>query len=174
MLGRTIDDHVESGAGAVAGLARLPVATRFEATKITRPRHGTALLPGASAAGGPLPVAGYQIHHGRSASGAPWIKLDDRWGAQPEGAVSADGAVLGTSLHGLFESDAFRVAFLEAVAARRGKAFRSSGLVFAAAREEQFDRLADLVESHLDMAALERLIGRAAPVPVPAPTPEPA
>jgi adenosylcobyric acid synthase len=156
MLGRSIDDAVESGAGAVSGLGRLPAVTRFAATKITRPRRGVALGQ---------PVAGYQIHHGRTASEAPWVTLDDGWGRQPEGAADDRGegaAVFGTSLHGLFESDGFRAAFLAAVAARRGKRFTPSGLSFAAARDAQFDRLADLVEAHLDMAAVEHLIGAAA------------
>ena len=157
MLGRTIDDGVESGAGAVAGLGRLPARTRFEPTKVTRPRQGRGL---------DRPVGGYQIHHGRTTSDAPWIELDDGWGTEAEGATSPDGAVLGTSLHGIFEADAFRTAFLEAVAARSGRAFRASGVSFAAAREAQFDRLADLVEAHLDMAAIERLI---AAVTVPEP-----
>ena len=167
MLGRSIDDGVESGAGVVAGLGRLPADTRFEATKITRPRAGVAHLPPAAP---PLPVAGYQIHHGRTTSDRPWIDLDDRWGAGADGAISPDGATVGTSLHGLFENDGFRVAFLGAVTARRGKAYRPSGLSFAAAREAQFDRLADLVEAHLDGPALERLIAAgAAAVPVPIP-----
>jgi adenosylcobyric acid synthase len=152
MLGRTIDDPVESGAGAVAGLGRLPVVTRFEPTKITRPRRGTALG---------CPVTGYQIHHGRTAAEAPWITLDDEWGRQPEGAADADAAVYGTSLHGLFESDEFRATFLDAVAARRHKSLKPSGLSFASARQEQFDRLADLLEDHLDMRAVERLIAAA-------------
>jgi adenosylcobyric acid synthase len=108
-------------------------------------------------------VTGYQIHHGRTASEAPWIALDDEWGRQPEGAVGADGAVLGTSLHGLFESDGFRAAFLAAVAARRGKTFIPSTVSFAAAREAQFDRLADLLERHLDMTAIENLIAAGPP-----------
>ena len=156
MLGRAIDDPVESGAGAVAGLGRLPAVTRFEAAKITRPRRGTAL---------DRPVTGYQIHHGRTASEAPWVRLDDEWGAEPEGAAddsSREAAAYGTSLHGLFESDGFRAAFLAAVAARRHKRFTASGLSFAAAREAQFDRLADLVEAHLDMAAVESLIASGA------------
>jgi adenosylcobyric acid synthase len=158
MLGRSIEDGVESGDGpvVVAGLGRLPAVTRFEATKITRPRQGRAL---------DRPVAGYQIHHGRTASEAPWVELDDGWGPEAEGATSSDGAVVGTSLHGLFESDDFRAAFLEAVAARRGRAFRPSGVSFAAAREAQFDRLADLVEAHLDFAAIEQLISSATTVP---------
>ncbi len=149
MLGRTIDDPVESGAGSVKGLDRLPATTRFEPAKITRQRRGRAA--GQS-------VAGYQIHHGRTDSDAPWITLDDEWGTVSEGARDAAGTVLGTSLHGLFESDGFRSAFLAAVAARRGKTFGPSGVSFAAARDSQFDRLADLVETHLDMAAIDKLI----------------
>ena len=161
MLGRTIDDPVESGAGPVEGLARLPATTRFDAVKITRQRRGTARGHA---------VTGYEIHHGRTVSEAPWITLDDEWGTRSEGAADGDGTVLGTSLHGLFEADGFRCAFLAAVAARRGKVFTPSGISFTAARQAQFDRLADLLETHLDMATVERIITTAAPAPVPAQT----
>jgi adenosylcobyric acid synthase len=166
MLGRRIDDPVESGAGSVEGLGLLPVDTRFEADKVTKPRAGRATGILVS----DLPVTGYQIHHGRTTGDAPWIHLDDRWGVQAEGACNADRSVLGTSLHGLFEGDEFRTAFLAALAARRGVSFAASGVSFAAAREAQFDRLADLVEDHLDMAAVEKLIAAGAPaLPVPIP-----
>jgi hypothetical protein len=49
------------------------------------------------------------------------------------------------------------------VATRRGRAFRPSGVSFGAAREAQFDRLADLVEAHLDMAAIEDLVAAGVP-----------
>jgi adenosylcobyric acid synthase len=162
MLGRTIDDTVESQAGRVDGLGLLPAAARFETTKVTRPRNGHAAV-----SGGGHRVSGYQIHHGRMTSDTPWISLADRWGTDAEGATDAAGRVLGTTLHGLFETDGFRTAFLAAAAARRGKAFAPSGLSFAAARDDQFDRLADLLEAHLDMTAIERLIARGAAVPVP-------
>jgi adenosylcobyric acid synthase len=152
MLGDSIDDDIESGAGTVEALGRLPVTTRFEERKITLPRHGSALG---------CPVAGYQIHHGRTTSGAPWVHLDDTWGNQQDGAADFDAAVFGTSLHGLFESDDFRGAFLDAVAGRRKKEFKPAGFSFASAREAQFDDLADLVASHLDMPAIEHLIARA-------------
>jgi adenosylcobyric acid synthase len=164
MLGRSIEDDVESGAGTIEGLSHLPATTRFEERKVTRPRQGTALG---------CPVTGYQIHHGRTASDAPWVSLDDHWGQQDEGAADFDAALFGTSLHGLFESDDFRVAFLDAVATRRGKQFKPSGLSFASAREAQFDRLADLVEAHLNMPAIERLIANAQ-VPERAPNSSPA
>ncbi len=161
MLARRIDDPVESAAGLVEALGMLPAETHFEPVKVTRPRVGTAVVPG----GPGRPVTGYQIHHGRTTSTTPWITLEDTWGTGSDGAINDDGSVLGTSLHGLFECDEFRTAFLAAVAARRGKTFASSGLSFAGAREAQFDRLADLVETHLDMAAIEKLIGGALPVP---------
>ncbi|HLF41853.1 MAG TPA: cobyric acid synthase, partial [Acidimicrobiia bacterium] len=162
MLGKVIHDPVESGHdGPVDGLGWLPVETRFEPGKVTRQRHGVALGH---------PVTGYQIHHGRTAPANPWVTLDDdhddraaAGGAGPEGAASDDGRVLGTSLHGLFESDGFRAAFLAEVARRRHKTFTPSGVSFAAAREAQFDRLADLLEAHADLSAIDRLIAEAAP-----------
>jgi adenosylcobyric acid synthase len=184
MLGCTIEDAVESGAGTVEGLARLPVDTRFEATKVTRQRRGAAL---------DQPLTGYQIHHGRTVpclhgrqaglclhgrqagpsplgrqagSNGPWIALDDAWGAEPDGVASSGGGVLGTTLHGIFESDPFRWAFLGQVARRAGKRFVPSGVSFPAARSALFDRLADLLEAHLDMSALDALIAEGAPARV--------
>ena len=76
-------------------------------------------------------------------SGDPWLELEGR----PEGAT--DGRrVWGTSLHGLFESDGFRAAFLGLAASRS----------FAAAREQQLDAVADHLAEHLDLAAVDRLL----------------
>jgi adenosylcobyric acid synthase len=139
MMGRTIVDHIESGRGAVDGLGWLDATTAFEPTKVTRQRRGTALHQR---------VSGYQIHHGRVTATNPWVQLDDAYGTEPEGATSG-GRFYGTTLHGLFEDDGFRAAFL---------GIDPSGVSFAAAREAQLDRLADLLEAHLDLAAVEALI----------------
>jgi adenosylcobyric acid synthase len=148
MMGRTITDPVEAGLrGAVAGLGWLPVDTVFGADKVTRQRRGTALGH---------PVSGYQIHHGRTTASAPWLSLDDGRGIEPEGAEA--GRRLGTSLHGLFEEDAFRAAFLGAVAMRRGKSFIGSGVSFGALRQQQIDRVADMLEAGVDMARIEALL----------------
>jgi adenosylcobyric acid synthase len=150
MLGRAIHDPVESGRPEpVAGLGWLPVDTAFEPSKVTRQRRGRARGQR---------VTGYQIHHGRTTGGDGWIALDDTYGATPDGATAFDGSVLGTSLHGLFEEDGYRDAFLSDVAARRGKRWNSSGVSFGAARESQIDRFADLLEGHLDLVALEALL----------------
>jgi adenosylcobyric acid synthase len=150
MLGRTISDPdgVESERRRVTGLGLLDVDTTFAAGKVVRRRRGTAEGE---------PVAGYQIHHGRVDGAEPWIVLDDGSG---DGAVDAAGRVYGTTLHGLFESDGFRDRFLAGVARRRGRPFTPSGRSFAAAREAQFDAVADLLEAHLDMAAIDQLIER--------------
>ena len=156
LLGRAICDTVESGRGEVAGLGRLDVDTVFEPTKLTRQRRGDAMGQR---------VTGYEIRHGRVArrNGAPgWIHLDDCYAREDDGAVDAGARVLGTSLHGVFEQDGFRAAFLAEVGRRAGKTFVPAGVSFAAARDAQFERLADLIEAHLDVDALGALIEEAA------------
>jgi adenosylcobyric acid synthase len=78
-----------------------------------------------------------------------------------EGSVRADGRVRGTTVHGLFEHDAFRAAFLSDLAGRRGKRFVSAGVVFGAARSARFDTIADAIEAYLDVDALCGLIAEA-------------
>jgi adenosylcobyric acid synthase len=149
MLGQTIEDDVESSTGLVPALGLLPVTTRFEDDKITRPCRGTSLGH---------PVAGYRIHRGRIHvdGGDPFVEID----GAVDGVVS--GSVYGTTLHGLFESDAFRRAFLTRVATRAEKQYAPTATTFAAARDAAIDRVADLLERHLDLAAIERLIGSCA------------
>jgi adenosylcobyric acid synthase len=153
MLGREIIDHVESGRGRVEGLGWLDASTTFEEEKVTRQRRGRAWGQR---------VSGYEIHHGRvSGQDANWMELDDVYGREHEGAASRDGSVLGTSLHGLMEEDGFRAELLGAVASRRRKKFVPAGVSFAGAREAQLDRLADMVETHVNMATIEELINKA-------------
>ncbi|HWC38531.1 MAG TPA: hypothetical protein VG476_08385, partial [Acidimicrobiales bacterium] len=157
MLGRRIVDHVESGRGDVEGLGWLDTSTEYRVEKVTRQRRGRSWGQR---------VSGYEIHHGRTRIGErdrAWIELDDVYGSEPEGAAKADGSVLGTNLHGVMEEDGFRAAFLAAVAERRGRRFVAAGVSFTGARQAQLDRLADLVESHVDMAMVEKLIAEGAP-----------
>ena len=149
LLGRRVEDHVESDAGTVSGLGLLPVNTRFEPDKVTRRRTGIAL--GCS-------VAGYQIHHGRvdAHGGDPFVWLDDGSGSVVDGV--GRGAYLGTTLHGIFDADAFRACFLSQVATRAGKRFVPAGVSFEGERQARLDRFADVLETHLDIAAIERLI----------------
>jgi adenosylcobyric acid synthase len=148
MLGRGLDDPIESGRGAVPGLGLLPVDTCFAAEKVTRRRTGAALGEA---------VVGYQIHHGRvqADGGTPFVVLDGDPAAVD--GVSA-GPAFGTTLHGLLEADGFRTAFLTEVAARSGKRFVPAGVSFAAVREARLDRFADVLEAHLDVGALDAIL----------------
>lgn len=150
MMGTTIDDPVECRSGVVSALGLLPVSTHFHADKITRLRTGLV---------GQTPVSGYQIHHGRvhTNGGEPFVALDN---PHTLDGVSV-GARYGTTLHGVLDADEFRWAFLAAAAARRGKRFISARRAFEQTRIDALDRLADALEEHLDMAAIERLITEA-------------
>ncbi|MGK8491221.1 cobyric acid synthase [Nocardia asiatica] len=156
MLGTRIVDPVESGAGAVDGLGLLDLTVEFAETKILRRSAGHAQG---------VPVRGYEIHHGRvTHTGDPaWLTID----GAPEGSVR--GAVWGTHLHGLLESDELRRGWLRAVAAaaRRSEFVVAEDVSVAAVRAAQLDLLADLVEAHLDLAALERLLAEGAPTGLP-------
>ena len=151
MMASQIDDPTESRRGLIDGLGLLPVRVRFGSEKILRRPQGRAL--GA-------PVAGYEIHHGVA-------EVTDPAGSGTEPFLDGcrRGAVWGTSWHGALENDEFRRAFLAEVAALAGRDFTPApGTEFAAVREARLDALGDLVGSHLDTAALSRLIS-GGPVP---------
>ena len=158
MLGHSLFDPegIEAEPGTrLPGLGLLPLQTTFVGDKRTVQVQATL-----DAAIGPLaeirhtPIRGYEIHMGRS-------ELDD--GAQlqplcrigsgdghPDGSLSADGRVWGTYLHGLFDNDALRHAWL------RSLGWQAAGRSFD--RQAAYNRLADHVRSHLDMAAINRII----------------
>ncbi len=147
MLGERItdDEGVEAAAGAsVEGLGLLALRTSFVAEKATRRVAGhVATSRGTWAKARGLAVSGYEIHMGRSEGAAePFLTLD----GHPDGAVSADGLVGGTYLHGLLHNDGFRRTLLRSLG-WVGDVEESS----AARRERAFDRLAGVVRAHLDL-----------------------
>ncbi|UYG08766.1 cobyric acid synthase [Halomonas sp. M4R1S46] len=148
MLGEAIDDPdgLEGAAGTTAGLGLLPLRTRLVPGKQLRNVSGT-LRPGGT------PVSGYEIHNGVSEGPAldrPLMNLAGR----PDGAVSEDGQVMGTYLHGLFDE----AGACSALLARLGLADDDAAVDHAAHRERELDRLADGLETSLDMVAIRRLL----------------
>ncbi|AFO56692.1 cobyric acid synthase CobQ [Natrinema sp. J7-2] len=156
LLGDRITNAALEGTGAddvVDGLGLLPVETRFEGDKrlerTTVPVDGTAspLLSGADG-----PASGYEIHAGRTtAVGDVTRPLGD--------SSAARGRVLGTYLHGLFDNESVRTAFLEHVAATAGVDRPARATPTAAAEADAtgatpYDRAARLVGEHVDLAAL--------------------
>jgi adenosylcobyric acid synthase len=124
------------------------VETSFGVEKILNRPEGRA--SGFGDAG----VAGYEIHHGRTkrSGGEPLFGTDDN----TEGCRV--GATLGTSWHGVLESDGFRRAFLTWIAAETNLDWRPGDQSFAAARETQLEKLGDLIADNVDREALMRLV----------------
>ena len=170
MLGRRITDPegTESPQPEAEGLGLLDVETAFAGEKVLYQVDGEV-----AAGSGPFArltgcaVAGYEIHHGRSrAAGPPLLHLRRRGGrpvAEPDGTCSADGRIWGSYLHGLFENATFRHRYL---AALRGELPPEPtvqdgppGEPERRFRQQQYDRLADLVRRSLDIPRLYRIIG---------------
>lgn len=151
MLGRQIDDQVESRAGTVPGLGLLPVRVSFGPDK-------RLARPAGSAYG--VTVAAYEIHHGI-------VTVEDA-GAAPFLDGCRVGSTWGTNWHGTLENDAFRRAFLAEVAEFAGRDFTAApDTSFAAVRQAHLDVLGDLVAAHLDTDALSRLIEEGPPPGLP-------
>lgn len=141
MLGKRIADPqgIEGPAGEIAGLGLLDIETSLASAKALRQVDGVAL--GAA-------FSGYEMHMGETGGAdceRPFAMLD---GTQPDGAVSADGRVIGTYVHGLLASAELRAALLAriGVAAARADYDRSV--------DEALDEIAAELEAHLDIDAL--------------------
>jgi adenosylcobyric acid synthase len=161
MLGHRIRDpeHVESLADKVAGLNLLPIDTTFEGKKATYRAQAVVLdAPGwLSSLKGEV-LQGYEIHMGRTSTIYPWLEIALRGGQRVsvyDGASSSEGRIWGCYLHGLFENDRLRHAWLATLG------WQTSGPRITALDryESAFERLADVVEDALDMRLLDEIIG---------------
>jgi adenosylcobyric acid synthase len=143
MLGRRVYDPegLEGGPRDLPGLGYLDIETTINREKVLGRVAGHEIETG-------HPFQGYEIHMGRITGAGcdrPWLQLE----SGPEGVISGDGRVRGTSVHGLFTSDAFRRSWLKRLGLnQRGE------LCFEHEVESTLDRLADQLESSLDLKAL--------------------
>ncbi|MCD6334318.1 MAG: cobyric acid synthase [Candidatus Latescibacteria bacterium] len=155
MLGNRIVDPrgSESPLGAVEGLGLLDVETIFEPGKTTLQVAATEIASG-------LNVSGYEIHMGetkRLGTTVPMFRIHSRGGIE-DGAQNAQGSIWGTYLHGLFDDDRFRRAFIDRLRIRKG--LKPLGSVqFRFDQDAEFDKLADRVRAHVDMERLYRIVG---------------
>ncbi len=149
MLGQSIQDPdgIEGGGGCRA-LGLLELTTRLGHDKQLRNVEGRLSLDGS-------PVHGYEIHSGVTTGLAlekPALELNGK----TEGALSADGQLMGTYLHGLFESTPACNALLGWAGL---KTVQTADYMQRC--NNDIDRIADAVEQHLDMAAIDSLLGLA-------------
>jgi len=166
MLGeRVLDPYsVESSVGEAEGLGLLPVETVMLLDKQTH--QAVARLGDAGKAlaqVGDERIEGYEIHMGDSTyTGAadPFARIITRSGVTvdvEDGCVADGGRVFGTYLHGVFDNDAFRDGYLNALRGEKGMS-----LVTAETRKPQhnpFDLLASHMEQHLDMERIFDICG---------------
>jgi len=147
MLGRAIADPegVEGPAGAVAGLGLLDVETQLSGAKTLAQVRGRAL---------DADFGGYEMHMGVT-EGAdcarPFALLD---GSRPDGAISRDGRVMGSYVHGLLASTDLRDALLR----RLGGG--SAGADYDRSVEDALDDIAKRLETHCDIDAMVALAMR--------------
>ena len=155
MLGNSIDDPdgIESAPGSSEGLSLLNFDTKLEPTKQLKNVSGRMLKISSN-----KPIQGYEIHCGISTGEAlenAFCQIKDQNGEQyNDGVVSDDQQIIGTYLHGLFESKDGVEVILSWVA---GENITSQA--WNEVRESELERLADCYEEHLDIEEILKTIG---------------
>lgn len=151
MLGRTIadPDQVETaGIADIAGLGLLDVDTVFHGEKVqTQTKGRLPAVPGMLSSLSGMAYEGYEIHMGRSERAVlPLV---------------GHGSVYGSYVHGLFDAPGITDAILQALCRRKGIDPAALGTFDASAyRQQQYDKLADVVRHGLDMKMIYRIINR--------------
>lgn len=142
MLGACVRDPegIEGPAGETEALGLLDVVTEMTPDKRLTETEAVHVASGQR-------FQGYEIHIGRT-EGPDRARPFAQVAGRDEGAVSADGRISGSYLHGMFRDDGFRRAWLQGLGAA------VSDVGYAATVETVLDRLADHMEAHLDVAAL--------------------
>jgi adenosylcobyric acid synthase len=162
MLGREIvDTGGLEGGGRARGLGLLGLRSLLGPEKVTV--RARAVLRERRLFGRSFSapaIDGYEIHLGAThydAVTSPLFRLT-REGTKVEvidGASGHDGRVVGTYLHGVFDSDAFRHAVVRVLRACAGLAPPGAVASFTAERERRFDRLARHFRQALDIERIE-------------------
>ena len=168
MLGEKIRDpyQMESDHGEVAGFGLLPIITTFSKEKLLT--QVKAACEGMSFAGSKSLQAenmpGYEIHMGQTDFMTETIHpFTIRQGkgedvTEHDGAVSFDGMVLGTYIHGIFDHDGFRRQLLNALRQKKGWQALTEQRNQHKEKEAAYERLADVVEKSLDMGKLAAIM----------------
>jgi adenosylcobyric acid synthase len=171
MLGKRLldPDRVESSIPSTDGLGLIDMTTVFNAEKMThqveaRPAQRGLLTRDLDESY----LTGYEIHMGRTELGPgvrPAFTIWQRSGqgvSDPDGAVSADGRVMGTYIHGIFDNGEFRRGVINTLRRLKGwepldKTVPESA---RAQRQRDYDRLAELVRGNIDCELLYKIINR--------------
>ncbi|EMA3640666.1 cobyric acid synthase [Providencia stuartii] len=167
ILGKHIYDDVESGLSDSPGLKLLDITTHFSPEKRTTQTSGTVnnTLPGIWSACQNEPINGYEIHMGVSTVGSNAIVFAQMHEKNHEpcnhadGAVSLDGSVMGSYLHGIFDRNNFTRPLLNKLREKKGlEPLPESTFDYALHKEQQFNILAQQMRKHLNIDEIYRLM----------------
>ncbi|MBU2872702.1 cobyric acid synthase [Marinobacter salexigens] len=155
MLGEQVADPngLEGNAGSTEGLGLLEMSTTMVAGKQLKKVFGVLNLTTKACARTGVGFSGYEMHNGVS-EGAALAHPLGRINGSSEGAMSNDGQVAGTYVHGIFD----KPAACEAILHWAGLNQSGAAVDYQQHRMAQLDRLADQIERHLDTAWLRELL----------------
>lgn len=163
MLGEMLHDplHVESRIPEIAGLGLLNFDVTFEDEKTTVQAHGNIRCESGWLSGhNGLMLDGYEIHSGKNQFGegcVPFLYLNGR--STPDGVTNAQGNVIGSYLHGIFDTGSFWRVIINRVRREKGMEESTDDLMtIQEFRDREFDRLASIVRQNLDMDAVYKII----------------
>jgi adenosylcobyric acid synthase len=164
MLGGTIEDPhgVESTETPVEGLQLLPLRTHFEKTKVTAQVRFRTRVHSFVGGSGTEELHGYEIHMGKmeytDQTEAPFeiVLRNGGLAKSCDGAMDASGTVVGTMIHGLFENATVRRSLIASLRKSKGLGDLPAQSSIPS-QESEFDRLAQVVETHLDFKLIRKL-----------------
>lgn len=161
MLGKEIRDplHVESNMESIKGIGLLDTITTIESEKIMTRVEGQVSLPNFKGN-----IYGYEIHMGKTTVGKDinsFIMIDKENGkvtSKIDGAFDNEETVFGTYVHGILDSTEFREYLLNKIRAKKSIP-QSKSPVYEGFREEELNKLADIVRETLDMNKIYEIMG---------------
>ncbi len=170
MLGKVILDpeNAESKTLETGGLGLIDVSTLFKMQKSTHQvkarlhDRGSDIFKGLNTNS---EINGYEIHMGETVllnGAAPFLKIIERSDEEvcmDDGAVSDDGNVIGSYLHGIFDNDEFRLGLINRLRKNKGLSPMLAEELSSVDKEKQYDKLADWFREHIDMDLIYEQIG---------------
>ena len=173
MLGNEINDpeNTESNISQINGLGLLNAITFFKPEKDTYQIKARMYNQAGVRAGNifnniKCDINGYEIHMGETKllNGiSPFLRITERSGkgvSMADGAVSNNGNVIGTYVHGILDNDEFRLGLINYLRENKGISplLRDELIIAKREKEEQYNRLADLVRKHIKMDMIYKYI----------------
>jgi adenosylcobyric acid synthase len=169
MLGKEINDpeNAESDISQINGLGLLNAITFFKPEKDTYQIKARMYNRNNIFNDIKCDMTGYEIHMGETKllNGlSPFLRIIERSGkgiSMIDGAVSNNGNVIGTYVHGILDNDEFRLGLINYLRKNKGISplLRDELITARREKEEQYDKLADLVRKHIKMDMIYKLIG---------------